>query len=411
MSVIRPFSYTVIADTIGPEDESAAVDDTRASQVIQINLEKNKGLRRDDIYGGILGFPIYHPQIIAPSTSQITEPYISRVLPWRHPNVRWLWATTVSNVQGRRWNSKRFTPVGRSPSTQLKRTVSGGGLYSGYKYLRMTVGYSCPPYDVLSDAQVGAVPNLINNGLFGPDPRAEMMRFNEEEFEFSQELITRKGTYYRWSDLRESIGGGNFRFRNYLEGQHIDVGLTIRAAKGVLVRKWYQVPRWGLFGPTGRGRPFKIIDSIARVNDNVFSLTNIGRIEDRLPTQYDPGTLLMLPPKFFRTTAPVSNSFMYPEWTTTLLGNNVVDIDDFPPRTYNVEMRWLFFDPPTERGYPIRGHNLVPIPSMSIGNLPTQTPNYYMISLPNVGNQPGAAVARNRGIYQFFPFNELYRVY
>ncbi len=118
----------------------------------------------------------------------------------------------------------------------------------------------------------------------------------------------------------------------------------------------------------------------------------------------------MLPPKFFRTTAPVPNSFMYPDWTPTALGVPI-DIDDFPPRTYNIEMRWLFFDPPTERGYPIRGHNLVPTPTMSIGNVPNESPNYYMISLPGVGNPPGAAAARNRGIYQFYPFQELYRVY
>ncbi len=407
MSVIRPFAYTVVADSVGPEDESSSGDDQRASMTIQIDLSKNKGLQRADIYGSILGFPIYHPQIFSVSNPKVTLPYISRVLPWRHPYLRWLWATTISNVQGRRWVSKNFAPVGNIP---LPGPGYAGNLYSAYKYLRLTIGYTCPPYDVLSDLQVGATLTTAGT-VASANPLAEFRRFQEEEFEFSQELITRKGTYYRWS---RAVAG---RFTNGLEGQTLDIGLTIRAAKGVVVRRWHQVPRWGLFGPTGRGRPQQIIDGIAKINDGPLTLTQIGQgplpFEDRAPTQYDKGTLLCLPPKFIRTNACVPNSYMFPAWTPRLI-QSVIDIDDFPPRTYVVEQRWLFFDPPTEPGYPIRGHNLVPIPASKQfgGIVPTQTPFFYMVSLGNdLAEVTGANTIVNKGIYTHYPFENFTQVY
>ncbi len=407
MSVIRPFAYTVVADSVGPEDESSSGDDQRASMTIQIDLSKNKGLQRADIYGSILGFPVYHPQILQGSNPKITLPYMTRVLPWRHPYLRWLWATTISNVQGRKWVSKNWAPA--IASFPLPGPGYSGNLYSGYKYLRLTIGYTCPPYDVLSDAQVGAFLTTYNAGATSmANPLAEFKRFQEEEFEFSQELITRKGTYYRWS---KAVVG---RFIHGLEGQTIDIGLTIRAAKGVVIRRWHQVPKWGLFGPTGRGRPQPIIDGIAKINESPISLTGFIRPQtDNAPTQYEKGTLLCLPPKFIRTNACVPNSYMYPAWTPGKI-QSAIDIDDFPPRTYVVEQRWLFFDPPVEPGYPLRGHNLVPIPTSKQfgGIVPTQTPFFYMVSLGNdLAEVTGANTIVNKGIYTHYPFEYFTQVY
>jgi hypothetical protein len=380
------FKWYMAADSESPEIGQISVDDSRYAMTIDVYMTKSSRLQHVNmplqpwqIYGSILGYPVY-------VTNRVTG--LSRNVPWQYPQHPHLWATQISNIKGRAFDSLRWCPITQMP-------------FSQYQVLRMTILFTVPPYPILTDAQVG--------NWFG----AEFYRYTETpDMEMSTEGITRKGV--QWKFIRSRLGDLP---PGMTQQQPLDIGITKRLVKAVFRFRWRHVPAIGFFGQTGWGIPRKLSNCMGRVNQFSWPPKIPPPIQNTIPGmnfasgEYPTGTMLMLNPKITKEAACVLPQIIAPPkaapWNQP---DNLMPY--LPPRMVSVEMTMVYFDPPfhpqwthpnvLEGQIPWRGHNLVPLP---IGQNTTNS-TFWDVARNAFGN-PGFFAGGGGAVDQahFFPIS------
>lgn len=267
-----------------------------------------------------------------PALNIVTKQWqLNRRNPARHPKFPWLRATRVMAIQGR---------GGRKLPRTWTRVQSGQGWYASWNRAKVSILFEAPPYPILDDNQTFA----------------EYQRYTLKSFDGSTENIARRGE--RWKFLHADATA----ITNDFAGDQL-----VRQPKGMLHWEWFNVPEdWVLLGKL---KPTNLDNAVGKVNQYSFpAFADFDRnpIAANNLVKYQPGTLLMLP---YRMTP---RSQIHP---SIVSGPNALTASY--PRTFDVSLSMLVFDPPTNDNTRvalndadgieydttvIRGHNLVPLP-------------------------------------------------
>ncbi len=232
-------------------------------------------------------------------TSESSAATLSRVLPWVCPYVPWMYAVSVSNVQGVKFK-------GRSAAFS---TINP---FQTFDRVRMIVTFSTLPYDVISDTRL--------RDEFGGD---ESYRFVEKPWRATAEYISVNQGFFRFAQGAPGPPGGDASL-----GQRFPLGTAKITVKVDLEWTWHNVPEAFIFNR--QGLPTNIVNGFGCVNDSAI-------------WGYPAGTLLCLPAELTPIFQPVN---------PTLLGHRAFA----PPRAWNVKFLFKFWDPP--RG--VQGNGSVP---------------------------------------------------
>jgi len=263
---------------------------------------------------------------------------LHRFLPARHPRYKWLRASSVS-VVGRNPFTKRTT----GPELETGDTDANGndltapaGTYGRWVTAAVTITFTAPKYPIYADSE-------ITN---------EYDRYVTKTYKPNLETLTRRGEPWKYLDaavkaipMTEHVGD-----------------VLVKAPKGILQWTWHQVPEtWLMLGGI---YPSNLARAVGTVNLKPFPYSGaVTNPSTGLPVQFGAGTLLFLPPEIEPTS----------QITPALLNTELTGMITFP-RTYDVKMQFLHFDPPADAATAlatanvngqiilIRGHNLVPLP-------------------------------------------------
>ncbi len=362
-----PYPWREVVDSESPNMGSYSGAESMEQMLIDVDLTNYPNDAMTYLPGAILGYPAY----IADQGQDFSG--LSRALPMRHPFCNRMWAAKIVSRRGR---PNDVGELGR----KVTDAVSGMS-YFRYNVQRLLIQFGCPPFAVLSDAQVAPYNVVIDGiGYFAK----EFYRYVEKSAEFSIENITKKGRQYQWAKVQPTATGNDGLPPGEAANNTLPFDFIIRTGKATLRWTWHQVPGVALFGTDGTKFPRNILDAVGSVNNAAFP----G------PNDFPAGTLLFLPPKFIAEDMPVE-----PVIAGVPPG--------FPPRTYKVEMNVSYFDPlvdPNWNGngakYPFRGHNLQPSPSLSA------MPYFYLTAAGPQTLPPNP----NRFLYQRYDFGKIFRL-
>jgi hypothetical protein len=263
---------------------------------------------------------------------------LSRQLPAKHPRFNWLRATRILNMQGRLGGSAGLRSVPRL-------TNSGGlGITGEWADAVLTIMFEAPPYQMLEDI----------------DTDIEYQRWTTHNFSPNLETLARKGEEWRFPNAVAQARATSFAG-----------DLLEKVPKGVLTWNWYDVPEDWIM--SSRIFPTNLAGLVGKVNSTAWpsSLLLPPNIFTGRVTNFPAGTLLFMPPRLTPKTQ------MRLERLLNKQQGNPLDF----PRTFDVELQMVYFDPPTDDttrvtnagGIPaanilIRGHNLVPLKVPSTTN-------------------------------------------
>lgn len=225
---------------------------------------------------------------------------INRRLPFRHPDIPYLYCSGISSVEG-------IASTGQRLGQQ-------GILCSGWRVLKVGVQFDDPAY------------NIKANGDFD-----ESERFVIPDFDPSTEFIQRDLSTFIWPAATPNLG---------LTPVLGSKGATISVSKQRRTYIWVQVPDDGLFTAGG-------FDKFGATAENIERC--VGKVNDGDFLGCAAGTLLLESWKPEPIVMPVP---------PLQLGKGPTDV----PRAWNVRLTFLFFDPQPRGDDTIRGHNLVPCP-------------------------------------------------
>lgn len=219
---------------------------------------------------------------------------LSRRPPTKHPYFPWLYATTLTNIEG-------VKVTGRDTTTK--------GVTTRYLRAKMTIGYTTLPYNVLDDLQL-------------------LTLFDNKEWERNVIKLRKTNAEYI------SIDRGIFKFAegtaNNPNGLPFNLGTGRITTKSDIEWTWVDVPERYVFDANG-------------VATNIEAC--IGKVNGSAIWGYPAGTLLMLPPDYTPVMQPV------PPWKLGI--NNTYS----PPRAWNIKLVFKHWDPPLGTGATVRGHN------------------------------------------------------
>lgn len=300
---------------------------------------------------------------------------LMRFPPARHPKFPWLRATRILNIQGR----------GGKQNNTWTRVQSGQGWYASWDTAKISVLFESPFYPILEDT----------------DTRAEYERYTLKVYETNVEQLARRGERWKFASATAAAVTATF-----------PGDLLLKNPKGMLVWTWYGVPEdWIMLG---RLVPTNLERAVGKVNQYPFPYygnANQNTVGNSFPAlapnsvQFAPGTLLMMPVKISPATQ------VHPQIAT---GGPALLSPNFFPRTYDVTLTMIAFDPITDDttcvrltqpggGFydttQIRGHNLVPLPR------PSATGNVWYAAYKSGASVAGNVVqSDNALLYQYFDF-------
>lgn len=229
---------------------------------------------------------------------------LARVLPMRHPDTVWLYATNIASMRGVDWRGK-VDDEGDEPLTQA-------GPYSRYGIARITINFGTLPYDVIEDG-VGD----------------EWDRFVIKTSKPASEMVSMDRAQYAFIDGPPGTKGATFK------GQ-----INRRISRSTVVWQWINVPTDFIFDDSLTAP--NIEAGLGRINDDFFS----GSMK---------GTVLLDAVEYVPVMAPVSPLTLglaagkAPRLWNVMFYFKVIK----PPYDPSAE----FFDSYEQYGY---GHNLAP---------------------------------------------------
>lgn len=169
---------------------------------------------------------------------------INRILPSKHPDIPYLWASKITNVEG-------VGPTGKSSST-----------VATWRLIRVHIQYETPPYFMLADSAV----------------TAEWQRFTIIDIDPATEFLQRRTGSFQWPKVPGE--GGVLTGRPITDTN----GASLRLSKKRVTMNWCCVPDVGLF--TGKG-----FNSSGGNSPNIEAC--VGCVNKTPFMCYPPGTLLM----------------------------------------------------------------------------------------------------------------------
>ncbi len=250
-------------------------------------------------------------------------PVLSRMLPLRHPEMPWLYASRIASIRPRQ-------PIAKYQTTR--------GASTRYVYYMLTIMFEAPKWSMISDVDL--------DFQFGTNPRAEWMRFTTVRPVSNSEVISRNGTFF-WQSEGSVIGPVN---QASVPG---NIGQRLRKTTYEVV--WHRVPRLGLMAQQGAGDPVNMFLVVDSVNANL-GVTPPGFLGKT------PGTLLMGHPAFEELSEP---------YDINTIGTGLTGLSSTAPVEYNVRIPFIEFDPDTDPrriAGGTRGHNLMPYQGPGTGN-------------------------------------------
>lgn len=271
-----------------------------------------------------------------PSSATVQGPYrLSRKLPAKHPAMPMLRATKILSVQGRGLSK---TVGGESGG---KVASGASGYYGNYEWVYISILFEIPRYPLLPDFY------LLRGSL---QLIEEYLRYTEWTFDPSLETLARKGE--TWTYCMSTV----FAQQNGFVGDRL-----LRQPKGVLKILWHDVHQD--YVNIGRLIPSNFLKRLSTVNAKAFPQK--GYRDQNIASgvvQFRPGTALLLPPKI-TPHAQCHPAVLYGQISP-----------DYFPRTLDLEIPMLYFDPPTgettqvdlsayggSATQVIYGHNLTPL--------------------------------------------------
>lgn len=318
----------------------------------------------------ILGYSIVLP-IFDPNNALTQGPYrLSRIPPARHPAFPAMRATKILSIQG------------RGIHTNGRRTA-GSGYYGTWEHFDISILFEIPKYSIMTDAELAGRPEYLRNV--------------EWDFDTNVETLARRGEMWSFLDAASRSVSAEFK------GDRL-----LRQPKGVLKMKWLDVPID--YVKVGRTIPTNFLRRVGTVNALPFPQEGF-RDQNQAGTiipQMGPGTLLLMTPRF------LSRPILHP----LFFGANPLPVlEEIFPRSQDVEVSAILFDPPTtdpstidltdiggEAATLIRGHNLAPLPK------PIQAGARAGEIWSAVGRvNPGGSVTRDSELlYQYSDFEKLF---
>ena len=319
----------------------------------------------------ILGYAIVFP-IFNPNNLLMQGPYtLSRIPPARHPAFPAMRATKILSIQG------------RGIQTNGQR-VAGPGYYGTWEHFDISILFEIPKYSIMTDTELAGRPEYLRNV--------------EWDFDTNVETLARRSEMWSFLDADSLSIPAEFK------GDRL-----LRQPKGVLKMKWLDVPID--YVKVGRTIPTNFLRRVGTVNAKSFpqeGFRDQNQAGSLIP-QLGPGTLLLMPPRF------ISRPILHP----LFFGPNPLPVlEEIFPRSQDVEISMIVFDPPTsdpstidltavggEAAAFIRGHNLAPLPK------PIQAGARAGEIWSAVGRvNPGDAVTRDTELlYQYSDFEQLFK--
>ena len=227
------FAWTELA---GTESLGDALFENDNSQVtMQILIKFND---RETAVNQILGY----------SFKNVTNNRLNRVLPMKHPDWYWYYATAITGVQ-------HINPLGK--------ITKGRGGFANYEYTKLTIRFNTLPYRVRTDIEVGG---------------DESQRFIEKRFRPSAEILSSDRGQWFFQAPAPSAGTA-------IKGS---VGYPI--SKGLVEMIWHNVAKKYVLNDAGI--PSRLMAAVNKVNDAQFQ-------------GFPPGTLLLQAPDL----APIASPF------------------------------------------------------------------------------------------------------
>lgn len=272
------FPWNEYVDNESPSDMTFDSEGASASLVLQCAWDD-----RYECIKQLLGYP--YRAVIG------SEGVLLRVLPLQHPIFHWLVAKRVSNIKG-------LSPKGKEAAAPHNNLQFG----AKYEKARMTVEFWTPPYDLLSDADVG-----VN----------ETLRFVTKQWRFVTEFLSLQQGAWLFAD----VASGS-------KGKPIPGGRGFLVSKTEMIQTWHQVPHACLFD--GDDFPSLIQSAVGKLNVNDWE-------------GCEAGTVLCNPPVIKPFTSPLAPG---------VLGAT--------NRLWDVEFHLSHFDPPVLGT--VHGWNTAPIP-------------------------------------------------
>lgn len=282
---------------------------------------------------------------------------LSRKTPARHPRWQNMFATKILSVVG----------VGTEPAPTRKNTTPANGqddgdgtfsrTYGNWNQALMTIQFELPTYPILSDSDLLA--EAIALGAGNNPQNIEYLRYVTRNDEALVEIQNRPDTVWSYAAAQaRSVSGQPQSAGN--------IGTILRTPKASLKWTWHDVHEdWLLLGKL---MPTNSLSCVGTINLNPFPPLAFG--DQNFPAgagqplvQCPSGTLLLQPVKRRPRVQmhPAVQNGELPAW--------------FFPRTYDVDLEWIYFNPPTDdQTYVktstgqiilVRGHNLAPLPTPS----------------------------------------------
>jgi hypothetical protein len=258
------------------------------------------------------------PSFYAPSGSGLLG--LQRRLPATHPEFPVMRVTKLMSV------------LGRGPLDKQPATLIFNGTWGRWKTYRFRVLCEQPLYPMCTDADVQTL------GEYG--------RFVIRNSRVNLDVISRKGNEFKFINPRVADQGSYLPYANSRMQSPTD--LIERIPKTLIEWKWHCVPEDYLM--YNKLLPTNLIRAVGTVNMFPFPYytpvplgVNYAALRHpqtglvRGVTQFGPGTLLFLPPEItpaVQWTPAMLNGIRNPQLNSTLF-----------PRTYDVVLRWLHFDP------------------------------------------------------------------
>jgi hypothetical protein len=247
--------------------------------------------------------------------------------------------------------------------------------------------------------EIPKYPMMTDEELAG---RLEYRRFCDWEFDTNVETLARKGAEWKFLNFAAASSQANFI------GDRL-----LRTAKGVLKITWMDVHVDYVM--LGRLVPSNFYKRTSTVNAKAFPQSgfrdqNVAASPGAGLVQFRPGTVLLMPAKI-KNHAQCHPAFF----------DRTQRLEDYLPRTVDVEMTGIVFDPPSDETTTvdlsapplnasavteIRGHNLCPLVEPRPGSTPP-----YGIWYAAYGRKPGSSTpftSQTQLLYQYSDFEKLF---
>lgn len=242
---------------------------------------------------------------------------LARVLPFQHPYFNQLWCTRIARVQFR-------GPIGNETWIDANGVEFGGGTISTWKYARLGLQFTRPPYPILT------LTDIRTTGV-----TQEWERYTDRFWQPSVEVLSREGMSFRYAEGAAGPTGPLGQLTPGSPGQ--------RLGKLRLTRTWYQIPQDGVYNSFGL--PSKLF----LYTSGATSRPRLGTVNKTEFMGCPAETLLYDAPEI--TPAPL-------QMPAYLMGLGAGD--SVPQLQYNIKFHFIFFDPPLGPSATTRGHNCMP---------------------------------------------------